>query len=344
MSTTAQLAKVAKLEDQIPPGPNAPPKKQGGYKSKLEHHPIAAVFPMLAEPEILTIATSILKNGLRDDITLYEGKILDGRNRDRACEIAGVEPKFTEFRPELDGSPVTFVWDKNGPGRRHLSPGQKAMAAQAMIPFFEAEAAKHAPPNGSKETSVDASGDYSQENRRGGRKASGGKAAAKAAATTGASRSSVEKARKLAKKNPEAAGKVTRGETTLNKAAMEEDLKGAYKRIEEICGKSLAEAARTGKRFRNKRDVIRFAKLPAERMRDIQGLIETANWSVADALQYKAKDLNSTHKIGDLLARCAQEGGAYTCEVDGYMVNCSRKKAVAKKKKVAASTAKKKRH
>ena len=47
--------------------------------------------------------------------------ILDGRNRARACEAAGVEPKFTPFRED---DPTAFVIDANL-RRRHLTGEQK---------------------------------------------------------------------------------------------------------------------------------------------------------------------------------------------------------------------------
>jgi hypothetical protein len=329
------LKDVLKLEDAIPPGPNAPPLT--GYKSKLKPHPIACVFPMASQEEILELSTSILKNGQHDDIVLFEGMILDGRNRDAACVIAGVEPKLTEFDPEKDGSAVQYVWDKNF-HRRQLTPGQKAVAAVEMIPFFEAEAAKHQP--AVSETTVDTSESQAPA-RKGGRKGSGGKSAAKAAKATGASRSNVERAKKLKRKNPKGYERVKKGQSTLNKELEAEQLENAYKRIEEICGPALAKAARSGARFRNKAEVLRFAKLPKDKMEDIRGLIETANWKVADAINYKSKDLNPTHKIGDLLARTAKEGGNYKCEVEGFVIECRRAKNADAKPAVKKAAKKK---
>lgn len=90
----------------------------------MNAHPAAEVFPMLPEPELRELADDIKARGLLEPITVYEGKILDGRNRYRACEIAGVEPRFVEW-DGTGGSPVLWVISKNLK-RRHLNESQRA--------------------------------------------------------------------------------------------------------------------------------------------------------------------------------------------------------------------------
>jgi hypothetical protein len=63
-------------------------------------------------------------------IVLFEGKILDGRNRYNACKQAGVSPQYREFE---GGNPWQYVWDHNGQ-RRNLSGEQRA----ALFLEFEA--------------------------------------------------------------------------------------------------------------------------------------------------------------------------------------------------------------
>jgi hypothetical protein len=57
---------------------------------ELEFHPIANLFPMLDEGRLAELAESIKARGLLHKITLFDGKILDGRNRYKACLLAEV--------------------------------------------------------------------------------------------------------------------------------------------------------------------------------------------------------------------------------------------------------------
>jgi len=92
--------------------------------ARLEYHPLANVLPMIDGVEFDQLVHSIMDNGLHDPIIIFEDKILDGRNRYRACLEAGVEPRTEVFS---GGDPVAFVMDRNL-HRRHLTAGQRAMA------------------------------------------------------------------------------------------------------------------------------------------------------------------------------------------------------------------------
>lgn len=91
----------------------------------MEYHPIANIFPLFEGSEFSELVADIKVNGLIDSIITFEHKILDGRNRYRACVEAGVTPKFDVY----DGSdPLGYVISKNL-HRRHLTVGQRAMIA-----------------------------------------------------------------------------------------------------------------------------------------------------------------------------------------------------------------------
>src|SRR5699024_8328693 len=83
-------------------------------------------YPVLSDDEIQVLAADIAENGLFDPITVTsDGVLLDGRNRLRACEIAGVEPRIDIY--DGDESQIgAFVRSKNR--RRHQPTGSRAMS------------------------------------------------------------------------------------------------------------------------------------------------------------------------------------------------------------------------
>jgi hypothetical protein len=93
--------------------------------SGLEFHPLADLFPMLDDEEQGALAADIRDHGLHAPIATYEGKILDGRNRYRACQVAGVNPAFKEYKGD---DPLGYVVSLNMV-RRHLDGSQRAMIA-----------------------------------------------------------------------------------------------------------------------------------------------------------------------------------------------------------------------
>jgi hypothetical protein len=101
----------------------------------LDDHPLASIFPLLSERELIELADDIAAKGLRDEIVLLDGKILDGRNRYRACLIAEVAPRFAPFS---DGDPLDFVISRNL-RRRHLDESQRAMVAARIATMRQGE-------------------------------------------------------------------------------------------------------------------------------------------------------------------------------------------------------------
>lgn len=103
----------------------------------LPIHDAANIFPMMDELRLNELAQDIKKNGLQIEIELLDGKIIDGRNRYKACLIAGVEPSFMEVLP---ADPLQYVLSLNLQ-RRHLDSGQRAFVA-LNVEEYEAKAAK----------------------------------------------------------------------------------------------------------------------------------------------------------------------------------------------------------
>jgi len=92
-------------------------------------HPLADMLPLVEGAEIDRLVADIIENGLLNPITRYQGQILDGRNRERACRAAGVEPRYVEFEGK---DPAAFVFSQNL-ARRHLGPSERAMVAARMV-------------------------------------------------------------------------------------------------------------------------------------------------------------------------------------------------------------------
>lgn len=87
----------------------------------LQFHPVAAIFPLMTGAEFEELVEDIRAHGLISPIVLHEGKVLDGRNRYRACLTAKIEPRFTPF---TGTDPLAFVISVNM-RRRHLTRAQK---------------------------------------------------------------------------------------------------------------------------------------------------------------------------------------------------------------------------
>lgn len=89
-------------------------------------HAIADIFPLIEDAEFAKLMADVEAFGVREPIWLFEGKILDGRNRYRAAKAAGVSAQFRQFDGDAEKA-LDFVWSLNRT-RRHLSASQAAMA------------------------------------------------------------------------------------------------------------------------------------------------------------------------------------------------------------------------
>ncbi|HEY4112884.1 MAG TPA: MT-A70 family methyltransferase [Rhizomicrobium sp.] len=127
----------------------------------LEFHPLANLFPLLEGAEFDAFVADIKANGLREPIELHEEKILDGRNRYRACIAAGLFSAdddhrfpstdgvpgmlkidwFIKYLPDRQGEPLAYVLSKNL-ARRHLNESQRAMVAARLATLKQGEANK----------------------------------------------------------------------------------------------------------------------------------------------------------------------------------------------------------
>ena len=93
---------------------------------EIQFHPIAEIFPLIDGPEFSALVADVQAHGVREPIWLYEGKILDGRNRYRAALESGATFDTRTFDGDALEA-IELVWSLNRT-RRHMSPSQAAMA------------------------------------------------------------------------------------------------------------------------------------------------------------------------------------------------------------------------
>jgi hypothetical protein len=83
------------------------------------------LFPLIEGNDFDRLVEDVRQNGVVEPIILYEGAILDGRNRYRAALAADARCPLVQFDGE---DPLAFVLSKNL-HRRHLNESQRAMIA-----------------------------------------------------------------------------------------------------------------------------------------------------------------------------------------------------------------------
>jgi len=93
-----------------------------------EFHAYSLMFPELDERGLNALAADIATNALMEPITVFEGKILDGKCRYLACKLADVEPTYREY---VGDEPLQFVASRNL-YRQHLNETQRAIVAKEV--------------------------------------------------------------------------------------------------------------------------------------------------------------------------------------------------------------------
>jgi hypothetical protein len=169
---------------------------------RLEWHPAACLFPLMADADLNRLADDIRESGLQQPIVMHEGKVLDGRNRFLACHLADIEPRFVDW--DGDGSPVAWVLSQNL-HRRHLTDTERKFIAAEASELFEAEARER------QGTRTDLAADRQRSDM--------GRSVEKAAAHLGVAPREVAKAKRVKKKAPVLAQAVADGTASLDAAS-----------------------------------------------------------------------------------------------------------------------------
>ncbi|WP_367138961.1 MULTISPECIES: DUF5131 family protein [Streptomyces] len=199
---------------------------------EFEVHPAADAYPVIDGDEFTKLVDSIKRNGLREPIILNHDRtvLIDGRNRYRACEQAGVDPVFETLGAHYDGLAIlNLIVDRNE-RRRDMNAGQKAMVALALEPMFAA-AAKTAQREAGRRTAEKVNAQvtgstvvadlppqnvWAEPQTRDERKSR-----ERAAQVVGASGRAVQQAKAVVRDAPDLAEKVRRGELALDRADRE---------------------------------------------------------------------------------------------------------------------------
>jgi hypothetical protein len=105
--------------------------------SNLPFHEVSNLFPLVTGREYDALKADIEAHGQREPVWTHKEKIIDGRNRYRACRELSIEPRLREW--DGNGSLVAFVLSLNL-HRRHLTSSQRAAVATEILPYLEAEA------------------------------------------------------------------------------------------------------------------------------------------------------------------------------------------------------------
>ena len=227
---------------------------------ELQLHALCEVFPEITGAEFDALVADIKANGQRETIKLYEGQVIDGRNRYRACLAAGIEPKFEGI--SIDGDIASYVLSLNL-HRRHMTAAQAAAVVAAIT-------------------------DWSKANTRGGRRSTDEipeiplTTVADRAKASGTSERTQRTADTIAKQAPELLTEVAKG--TLS-------LAGAVAKINEGKPKSerQIEAEKAAEDAHGDVDIVSELEAMHKRVTELQALLDQVH---SDSPQGKILGLN----------------------------------------------------
>lgn len=168
----------------------------------MEFHPAVFRFPEMDAESFAGLKADIAENGVLQPVVLFDGRVIDGRHRWKACQELGRECPTTDFEGS-EADALRFVVSSNL-HRRHLTASQKACVAVELLEPFAAEAKER------QGTRTDIVAKMPQ--------CSGEKARNQAAEVVGVSPRYVQDAKKLKTESPDVFEQVSRGELTLPQA------------------------------------------------------------------------------------------------------------------------------
>lgn len=180
-------------------------------------HDAANLFPMMSDDQYKSLVESVSARGFREPIVVTEDNlVLDGRNRLCASIEISLDVPIRRFTPS---DPIAYVVDLNR-NRRHLSVGQwSAVGLEAEKMYAKQARERQGTRTDLKKNNIVV--DLPQSSK--------GKARDMAAKAVGVSGSSISKAKKIFKEDPETFEKLKNGNISLNEA--EKTVKEKYKQV-----------------------------------------------------------------------------------------------------------------
>ncbi len=105
----------------------------------LPCHAAANLLPPMSDQEYQQFKADIAANGQREPAVVFQGVLIDGRHRQRACQELGLPLLVRDW--DGDGSPVDLVLALNL-HRRQLNSSQLALLGASLLQLYEADAAE----------------------------------------------------------------------------------------------------------------------------------------------------------------------------------------------------------
>jgi hypothetical protein len=280
-----------------------------------ETHPVAERVPDMTTDEYSLLKQSIARDGLQNPIVLYEGKILDGRHRLRACDELGVAPQFLQYSGT---EPATIVF-VNNVARRQLTIPQKLRLLDSFLPDIESESRRRQAAG--TLASVDAKG----------------KTSAIAAKLIGVSPATVERdqAMQRAIKRLEAAGRDNAADKVREAAArsVRAGVRAAaagemmldaepelLNRLRHVLSPEDIYAIEIGTIPLSMEDLQLWAKADPDEAQQVKELILANRWKVSTALKFVRNKLTAESRVVDLIHRCIGARGKLEVTIDGYRI------------------------
>jgi len=102
-------------------------------------HERSSIFPLIEGEDFESLVEDIRKFGQLEEGALFKGKILDGRNRYRACKILNIPFRAKEYSGKME--PLDYIISQNL-HRRHLNIAQRSEIGLLLLEEEEKKAKK----------------------------------------------------------------------------------------------------------------------------------------------------------------------------------------------------------